>query len=287
MVRTAGALSSLGLSTGRNDFDGTELLIAMKCYFDGSEGKDKHGDSWVTLAGFAAHDESWKGFDSIWRSMLRERYPMAPYVHMWEIISGTDPFERVNGWTKDKVLALISDAVDLLTNWSGMHSLRPFSCRVNLSAKERIAKDGYSVQDPMSICAGMCIALAMDSLIVRRPELCYVFFDRGERFMAPFKTEWLAKRTPPGRLSTDQSKTVWDIIHNIIDADTETEPSLQAADMIAWATSRDIANKLGELYDLDEYMGKLITEHHAVIDEQLLREKYIIPSPASVGPIPS
>jgi hypothetical protein len=42
---TTGPRSRLGYSTGRNVFDGSELLIAMKCYFDGSEGKDSGGDT--------------------------------------------------------------------------------------------------------------------------------------------------------------------------------------------------------------------------------------------------
>jgi hypothetical protein len=250
----------------------------MKCYFDGSEGKDLHGDTWVTLAGFAAPDKSWERFDDTWTKMLHRRYPMAPYVHMWQIISGTDPFERTNGWTKDKVVSLISDAVELLKT---RESFLPFSCRVNLTARERIIAEGHVVYDPMRLCAEMCMALCLDTSFLdarfkKKIESVYIFFDRGEFFMKPFKAHWLANRTPPSELATDPDKRVWDIIKNVIDGDKEIYLGLQAADMVAWATTRDLANKLGELYDLDEYMKDLIPDHHAIMDEALLRDKYII-----------
>jgi hypothetical protein len=265
-------VSGLGYSTGRC-LDGSELLIAMKCYFDGSEGNDSNGDTWITLAGFAAPDKSWGGFENTWGRMLRERYPMAPYIHMWKLVHGNDPFELRAGWTDGKVTALVSDAVELLKM---RESLLPFSCRVNLSARQRIISEGHTVDEPMRLCADMCVALSMDWKFRKKIESVYIFFDRGEAFIRPFKRHWLANRTPPSQVSTDPNKRVWDMIANVIEGDTERYPALQAADMIAWATTRDLADKLGELYDLDAYMDSLIPDHHAIIDEALLREKYLI-----------
>jgi hypothetical protein len=269
---SSGPVSRFGHSTGRTCLDGSELLIAMKCYFDGSEGKDLYGDTWITLAGFAGTDKSWGKFEDTWSRMLRERYPIAPYIHMWEIVSATDPFERVNGWTKDRVVSLVSDAIELLKNRDSLHA---FSCRVNLSARLRIIAEGHRVYEPERLCAEMCSALSLKWNLAKL-ERVYLFFDRGERFMKPFKTQWLATRTPPKKIATDATKRVWDLIANIIDDDMELTPGLQAADMIAWGTSRDLADKLGELYDLDEYMSNLNVEHHAVIDEVLLRKLYLI-----------
>jgi hypothetical protein len=47
--------------------------------------------------------------------------------------------------------------------------------------------------------------------------------------------------------------------------------------MIAWSTTRDLANKLKELYDLDQYMNDLVADDHAIMDEQLLRARYTTP----------
>ena len=86
----------------------------MRFYFDGSEGREDNDDRWLTLAGFAAGDTFWNVSYKQWNHMLHERYPIAPYVHMWELLQGKDPLERVNGWTDDRVLSLVHDAVDLL-----------------------------------------------------------------------------------------------------------------------------------------------------------------------------
>jgi hypothetical protein len=265
--------SRFGHSTGLNCFDGSELLVAMKCYFDGSEGTDTSGDTWLTLAGFAATDKSWGGFEGTWNTMLRERYPIAPYVHMWQIISGTDPFERVNGWTKGRVVSLVSDAVELLKNRDSLHA---FSCRVNISARQRIIDEGHSVYEPARLCAEMCHSLSRRWSLTKKLELVWLFFDRGESFIKPLKDQWLANRTPPNKLATDPEKRVWDLIANIVDDDTEHTPGLQAADMVAWATSRDLAKKLEPLYDLNQYMNDLNVEYNAVIDEPLLRKLYLI-----------
>ena len=273
MVRTTSPSSRLGLSTGRCDFDGTELLIAMKCFFDGSEGTDIHGDTWITLAGFGAPDKSWENFDRVWSRMLHGRYPIAPYIHMWKIAHGEDPFERRAGWTQEKIAALVSSAVQLLENRDKMHS---FSCRVNLSARQRILNEGYVVYDPERLCAEMCHALFRRWSLTQRLESVWIFFDRGERFMKPLKDQWLANRTPPHKIATDSTKRVWDFMANIEEDDAERNPGLQAADMLAWSTSRDIANKLRELYDLDQYMRNLIAEHHAIMDEALLRKLYVL-----------
>jgi hypothetical protein len=60
-----GVLSSLGNSTGRNYFNSTELLVAMKCYLDYSEGHHTDGDRWITLAGFATSDAAWTIFKKV------------------------------------------------------------------------------------------------------------------------------------------------------------------------------------------------------------------------------
>jgi hypothetical protein len=79
------------MSTGRGSI-GNDILIAMKCFWDGSYGESESGDEWITLAGFAAPDAVWAEFDDRWNTMLKERYPIAPYIHMIEMLDGEDPF---------------------------------------------------------------------------------------------------------------------------------------------------------------------------------------------------
>ena len=72
----------------------------MRCYFDGSEGAEDNGTKWLTLAGFMAPDGLWGAFQRKWEAMLRDRYPIAPYVHMCDLLSHNDPFERSAGWSE-------------------------------------------------------------------------------------------------------------------------------------------------------------------------------------------
>ncbi|MGO4884623.1 MAG: hypothetical protein ACLP59_27955 [Bryobacteraceae bacterium] len=268
---TSGPYSRLGYSTGRNVFDGSELLISMKCYFDGSVGEDKRADTWVTLAGFAAPDRLWNQFEIAWKKMLYARDPVAPCVHMWKLVHSEDPFERSAGWTAPKVESLVSDAVAEIKGWD---ALRAFSCRVNLSARKRIIKEGYAIEEPFKLCVEMCLSLSLKWRFRTKVEKVWLFFDRGEQFKRRITRQWLANRTPLGKISIDPNKRVWDMIADIQELDMESNPPLHAADMVAWATTRDLADKLGELVDLDQYMRGLVPDDHAVIGEEVLRRLY-------------
>jgi Protein of unknown function (DUF3800) len=263
--------SSLGRSTGRCSFEGAELLIAMKCYFDGSEGQDEISSKWLTLAGYCATDAVWARFGDEWQRMLRERYPIAPYIHMWQIVHGKDPFERKAGWTDEKIDSLIIDAVKLLQSLD-TKLFRSFVCSVDLSAHDRLVRDGYQVQDPFSLCADMCVGGSMDWFLQKgKPEPIYLFFDRGEKFMSSVKQRWLRERTPLRKISGDPSK-LWDSIHEIEELDMERNPPLQAADMVAWARNRSFSEQR-EWSSLSHIMRQMIPHSTATITEEIMRRE--------------
>ena len=89
----------MGERAGRSQLAERNMLIVMKLHLDGSEGDDDEGRKWMTLAGYIASDGFWRDFDDRWTTMLHNRYPIAPYIHMNELMGWDDPFERVNGWT--------------------------------------------------------------------------------------------------------------------------------------------------------------------------------------------
>src|ERR1700722_12652109 len=73
-------------------------LIAMNCYFDGSVG-DKL-EKWLTLGGLAAPNSTWDFIQQRWAEMLGNREPIAPYVHMTDLITGNQGvsvIQRQNG----------------------------------------------------------------------------------------------------------------------------------------------------------------------------------------------
>jgi hypothetical protein len=266
-------LSSLGNSTGRNYFDGSELLIAVKCYFDGSEGKHQDGDTWVTLAGFATSDAAWKVFNDKWDRMLKERYPVAPYIHMWEIYSGTDPFERgAAGWDETLIGALVFDALNLLQQMD-KEQFRSFVCSVNLSGRDRLISEGYEVSDPITLCVEMCVGMFMQWSMEKDIELHYLFFDRGEKFFGDFKSRWLKERTPLGKITPGGVSLFWDLIADIQEVDMERNPPIQAADMLAWGKTRSFSDKTAK--QLNEVMGRVIPSATATITEEIMRQKSV------------
>ena len=120
--------------------------IDMQCFFDGSEGLDDSGHRWLTLAGYMADNTFWRQFRQTWQVMLRERYPIAPYVHMYELNDGNDPFERLVGWTDGRVNRLVLDALLLLQDLDKQR-FRSFTCSIDLTARERLVAEGREITE--------------------------------------------------------------------------------------------------------------------------------------------
>jgi hypothetical protein len=244
----------------------------MKCYFDGSEGQDKNGHTWLTLAGYAAPDRFWINFDIEWQAMLRDRYPVAPYIHMIDILDWHDPFERVNGWDETKKDKLIEDAIRLLEEMNRFH-FRSFICAIDLTARDNLVEKGHPVSDPFVICAELCVGNPIawwNDSHPEKPERASVFFDRNERFMHDLRQRWLRERTPPGRVSVNPA---WDIIEDIRDVDMRCCPGIQGADMLAWGRSRVLSEMDRRYQDLLPVLRRVVPNYNWDLTEYWMREK--------------
>lgn len=273
MPTSALPLSGLGKCSGRFYLDDRRPLIVMRCFFDGSQGEDDDRSQWLTLAGYMATDAVWGGFQKQWESMLRGRYPIAPFVHMCEMVANEDPFERVNGWTEGKINQLVWDSLQLL---SGMdkQNLRSFTYSIDLTARDKLLAEGYEIHDPYVICTESCIGLAFGWHYDTRPnnaELSYIFFDRGESFMDAIRPKWLKEKTPPGKVSLG---SFWDWIIDIHDLDMREHPPIQAADVLAWARTRGLSKKERRWRFLDEIMQRIIPSSSVRLGEAEMRAKY-------------
>jgi len=74
------------------------------------------------------------------------RYPIAPYIHMSEMFSGADPFERVVGWTDEKLNQLVIDAAHVLQGLD-KSGFRSIACTIDLTACNALIKEGRAVAD--------------------------------------------------------------------------------------------------------------------------------------------
>jgi hypothetical protein len=241
----------------------------MKCYYDGSYGKDRSGDNWITIAGVAGTEKVWRDFDLKWNRMLGERYPRAPYIHMSELLGRDDPFDSVNGWTTDKKRQLIADAITVLSQID-KNEFRLFRYSINETAIERLLQSKeIVVADPHKHCALLLIESMVNSYWSNcpDPEKIFLIYDRGERFMPEIKREWQRRRTPPGKPCDPTN--VWNRIEDISDANQAFTLPLQVADMVAWAHTRTLpTDQERQFSDLTELLIKFVPSTRLDVDEK-------------------
>ncbi|MEO7651112.1 MAG: hypothetical protein ABIZ80_11640, partial [Bryobacteraceae bacterium] len=122
--------------------------------------------------------------------MLRDRYPPAPWLHMAELVNHVDPFERVNGWTDEKIGELVHDALDLLQQ-QDKDAFHAYVYSVDISAYHRLLTEGYDIPKPSGVCAHSCIVDSFNWYTNKHGlETAYVFYDRGEVFLPPIREVW-------------------------------------------------------------------------------------------------
>jgi hypothetical protein len=245
----------------------------LKTYFDGSVGEDERGDTWITLAGIAATDSVWADLETRWEKMLCSRYPVAPYVHMIELLGHEDPFEEAAGWTLEKKHDLVQDALILLSHINKAEFRMVWSS-INESERIRLEGEGVNiVEDPYVRCAADCVFFSGGKYLLNVPEEqrepLYVFYDRGEKFLGRFKNNWLSHRTRPGRPKDPQN---WfDLLSDVQDVDLPYHAGLQMADMIAWANSRALSESNRTFSWLKEWLLKVVPSTGMEYDGALLR----------------
>ena len=250
----------------------TYPLIAMRSYFDGSEGEDGSGHKWLTLAGYIAKDSVWASFEPKWKEMLRNRYPPAPWLHMSQMMNHEDPFERVNGWTDEKLGYLIVDALKLLQRLD-KKAFRMFVCSVDVTAREYLSADGYDIPDASIICAQTCFRGSLNwYLASSNPlEAAYVYYDQGEPFFESIRQYWKTQKHPTRVVLAGD---IWGLIAIIEEADMRYTPPIQAADLAAWGHSRELVHRDRAWRYLAEIARKIIPSSVFRVDEDYLRHRY-------------
>jgi hypothetical protein len=265
--------NKLGISTGLCRITGKEIFCVVKVFYDGSEGEDEAGDKWITFAAVAGTDAVWAEFDKRWSKMLASRYPIAPYIHMIEILDDEDPFEPLVGWDFSKKHSLIQDAIVLLSQMDKAGFVMAWSS-INESARLRAQKEGVRVPESASIhCAADCVFFTVGVYMLNIPdekqEPIYVSFDRGEKFLGKFKQNYLKHRTIPGRPKNPEN---WfDSFADVRDVDLPNHFGLQAADMVAWAHSRTLSDKDRPFAWLKNWLLEVVPSIRAEYGEKLLR----------------
>lgn len=268
------ASSRLGHVTGRSNLESRPLIV-MKCYFDGSLSGDAR---WLSLGGLVATDGVWADFEKEWEAMLRSGlHPIAPYVHMTDLMTQNDPFERLSGWDDDAASKLVWDAVSVLASARKGH-LRAFSSSIDVMAHARLVAEGFEIAEPAVICAHSGINALLEWYWDKHGvELAHLFYDQNEPFISSIRSEWLRKVRPK-----KPSEVFWGAIANVQPVDMRDTPPMQAADIVAWAATRRLRNASGDewasfadiLIGNRKQSGLLPAMIVDDIDESVMRSQY-------------
>jgi hypothetical protein len=218
-----------------------------------------------------AGDGLWKQFDKDWiTEVLHKREPHAPYLHMSQLLTGNGPFR---GWEQDRRYNLVMDAVDYLQNLP-KKAFCAVVCSIDETARNRLIADGCTITEPHVICAQCCIGQAFQWYYDTHPdriEAAYIHFDQNEKFMHPIRQRW-QQENKGQRLVI--ANTFWGLIVDISDLDMRNTSALQAADLLAWATSRRHSAEERPFLYLAEILEKVVPHSRLLLDEQVLREKH-------------
>jgi hypothetical protein len=249
----------------------------MNCYFDGSVGGQSN--EWLTLGGVAAPDAIWASFHTQWEAMLRDRDPIAPYVHMTDLITGNGSFKSGAGWDENKVDRFVHD-ISVLLNSIDKSKICGFACSVDVHAHKRLIAEGYDVTDAAVICAEVGVGNLFKWFDrTQQLEMAYLFYDQNEPFIRSIRRNWL-KFNNPNKLVTDE--LFWGRIANVQPVRMQDTPGVQAADVLAWAFTRRLRNAPGDrwstLADLllgnRQHVGILTNTQIDPITEGIMRTRY-------------
>ena len=270
--------SEIGRRTGRFLLTDKIPIISMNCYFDGSVGGTSN--EWLTLGGLIATDSAWANFESDWTAMLKDRDPVAPYVHMTDLVRGGDPFDDQSGWDQKKREKLIWDAAAVLCRVP-VGALCAFACSVDTHARKRLHAEGYAASQPAVICAEIGLGNLLNWYTDKHKiETAYAFYDRNEPFIRSIRTRWLRHEA---RLRRQRivSDLVWGRIGDIQEVNMPSSAQIQASDVIAWSFTRRLAYSRSKWGDLATILlgsrtvrGALTNTQLDPITETVMRQKY-------------
>jgi hypothetical protein len=208
----------------------------IACYLDDS-GKESNPESrYVAMAGYAAHDSYWDSFQGEWVHMLLKHGIVQ--VHMRDLIPIKGIYEQL-GWDIQKRDEVIADFIEVIKR----NHLIGFGVVVDRDAwKTHVAPLVKNAPKAESNSHHFCFARMMRMLIdrIKRSgidDFMAVTFDTDREFAAArfnlFSDIW----------NTDTEARQY--LSSISFADVVKHPQLQAADMLAWESRKELIQKIG------------------------------------------
>lgn len=245
----------------------------MRAYLDSS---GKLEGSYLTLAGFAANEDLWDQFEKKWDEILSSHRPPTPYIHMWELAHYEKEFDKVKGWNNRTGFELVMKCLGYM-NRLDKQKFRMFYCAVDLSAHRNLIGETYQIPSPVELCNKHCSEAVFNWYLAKHPGVVdpirsiRYYFDQDEYFRAPFQEKW---RSEAKRSKRERSWNPWCSIAQVDTADMKSAPGIQAADMVAWGTNREMMQGGGPYSEMAWIVRQLVPWYSKIFDEDTMRREF-------------
>jgi len=219
-----------------------ETIVVVKAFIDSSG--ELENSNVVVLAGVAATEGVWAGFESRREEVLKAREPIAPYLHMKELIKGRGPFADEKGWDDTKRQQLLTDCV-MYVQHLDKNLFRTFICSIDMEHYREILDDDSVILpaaiDMLNYYVPTQIfkwfSNQINTLILRE---MYYFFDQNEPFLGEY-SKLVRQRQKQSRISN-----AWHMVRPPAPVIMKQTPQIQLADLIAWSHHRKLNSEEGD-----------------------------------------
>ena len=148
-----------------------------------------------------------------------------------------------------------------------------FAVTLDMDAYRKVTAEGIILPSGRQIVAEVCAYIVLGWYCICFPGLiseAHYFFDADEPFEEIVKSRWNKERN--NLLNADGMREAWQMIRTVANKEMKLVPGLQAADMLAWGSNRNLTAEDGEVGKYYHYiMKQVIANHWTFIDENRLR----------------
>jgi hypothetical protein len=205
------------------------VYLVLQCFFDDSGKESDHTHRFVVMAGYMAGD--WGGFHLAWRSLLLKHG--LPYIHMKEIVG----MAQQKGWTLPTLNEVLREFVVAIKQ----SNLVGFGVGVDMDAWRLLPKETTKRLGVAQVfCCSRVLRRVLDHLQMAAfaNESIGITFDQDFEFarqrLSLFENIW------------KQQPIVRERVAQLSFAASRHFYPLQAADLLAWETRRQLANRAHE-----------------------------------------
>jgi hypothetical protein len=253
-----------------------QFFIALESYFDGSKDGGNWEDSrYVTLAAFAAEDGIWADFNEGWQAVLDADHqrPKAAYCHMREVKNpDSTEFNWRKGWNQHKA-GLFCGELMMFMQKMDKKKFHMFAATVDMEAHRKLRAEGINLPNGADIAAEIVAFVVLGWYLHHFPGIisdAHFFFDSEEPFEEIVKNRWNTERN--NFLDPFAMREIWQLIKTVASKEMKKTPGLQAADLLAWSSNRNLTVDEGDFGKYYHYFLKeIIANHWTFIDEEKLR----------------